>query len=355
MTRRWLSVVVVCASVSAVLPATLALGSVAGASATPPAAASPVAPVAVPVTVRGGQGAPGGAEPIVKVRVGTSNAVPVFLDTGSSGLHIFADAVATGSASGVTVTSGTSDITYAGGERFTGVVATAVVRVGPESTTGPVPFALVNQASCRASKPSCPAAGGISGYESTKGVYGILGIGTQSSQGNVISPLLGMPGGLANSWSLRLGGSTGALVLGATAPPGSPAVASFPMESLGTVTGRPLWDDSKLLLCVAVGSTQACTHGLFDSGTASFEISGPVLGQAPTAPGTGQVVSGLPVSVTQLGAGSPFWTFTTGTAKSLNLVRRGPERRSFVNTGVGVFYDFSVLYNDVAGTVSLYH
>ena len=185
-------------------------------------------------------------------------------------------------------------------------------------------------------------------------MHGILGIGTQGSQGNVVRPLLGMPGALATSWSLRLGGSLGALVLGATAPPGSPAVASFPMQNLGTVRDRSLWDDSKLLLCVAVGSTQACTHGLLDSGTASFEISGPVLGQAPTAPGTGHVVSGLPVSVTQPGAGSPFWTFTTGTAKSVNLVRRGPEGRSFVNTGVGVFYDFSVLYDDVAGTVSLY-
>ena len=345
------------ASGCAVVAAASVIGSAAGASGSPSADATPagpVAPVVVPVTVHGGQGAPGGADPIVKVRVGTSNDVPVFLDTGSSGLHIFADAVATGALSDVTVTSETSDITYAGGARFTGVVATAVVKVGPEPTAGPVPFALVNQVSCKASKPSCPAAGGISGYESAKGVYGILGIGTQSSQGNVVSPLLGMPGGLANGWILRLGGSAGVLVLGATAPPGSPAVASFPMQSLGTVAGRSLWDDSKLLLCVAIGSTQACTHGVFDSGTASFQISGPALGRVPTGPAANQVVSGLPVFLTQPGAASPFWTFTTGTAKSLDLVRRGPERRSFVNTGVGVFYDFSVLYDDVAGTVSLY-
>jgi hypothetical protein len=320
------------------------------------AAAASGAPIAVvPVTVQGGQGVPGGADPVVSVEIGGSNPVPVYLDTGSSGLHIFANAVPTGTGSGVTVSTQRSDITYEGGFKFAGVVASAVITIGSQATAGPVPFSLVNAASCTAAKPACPAAGGISGYESSRGVDGILGIGMQSSGGGVISPLLGMPGTLADSWGLLLQGSTGTLVLGAAAILGGhPAPISFQLRSAGTVAGRSLWRDDRVPLCVSVGTTQQCTHGLFDSGTASFQVTGPVLGQVPTVTGSQQVVVGLPVTVTRPGAASPFWTFTTGAAKSENMVRIGPETGSFVNTGVQAFYDFGVVYDDTAGTIGLY-
>ena len=331
---------------SAGVPTLVAVGS-AGAS-DPPF-------VVVPINVLGGQGTPSGAEPVVSVRVGGSNPVPVYLDTGSSGLRIFANVVPTGPGSGVTVTSRPSNITYEGGDKFTGVLASAVVTVGSQATAGPVSFGLVNQASCKATKPSCPAAGGISGYESSKGVYGVLGIGMQSSQGGVVSPLLGMPGSLADTWGLWLDGKTGWLVLGAAnLLSGHPAPTTFQLKSDGAVAGRALWEDNQVPLCVAVGTTQQCTHGLFDTGTASFQITGPVLGQSPTVAGSLQVVAGLPVTITQPGAASPFWTFGTGTVKSRNLVRIGPEKGSFVNTGVQAFYDFGVLYNDTTGTISLY-
>lgn len=343
--RRWL-LVAACLSMSSAVSSLVAVGS-AGAMVAPFAA--------VPLTVQGGQGTPRGADPVVNVRVGGSNPVPVYLDTGSSGLHIFANKVPTGQGSGVTVTSQPSNITYEGGYTFSGVVASAVVTVGTQATAGPVSFALVNGASCKATKPSCPAAGGISGYESSRGVDGVLGIGMQSSQGDVLSPLLAMPGSLADSWGLALQGKTGSLVLGAAALlSGHPAPTTFQLKSDGTVAGRSLWKDNRVPVCVAVGAAQQCVHGLFDSGTASFQVTGPVLGQAPRVAGSKQLVAGLAVTVTQVGAASPFWTFTTGTAKSQNQVRIGPESGSFVNTGVQAFYDFCVLYNDTTGTISLY-
>jgi hypothetical protein len=344
MTRRWLWLGALCASVTAAGALAVNVSST-GAS---------IAPVVVPVTVVGGQGTPGGAEPMVKVRVGVSNPVPVFLDTGSSGLHIFANAVNTNPGSGVTVTSQTSNIAFPGGVKFSGVVASAVVKVGPQTTAGPVPFTLVNEASCKASKPSCAAADGINAYESSQGAYGVLGIGTRSSEGNVISPILGMPGDLSDSWSLRLSGATGSLVLGAPTSRVKPPVTTFQMKSTGTVGNKTLWADSSLPFCVAVGPTQACVPGLFDSGTASFQISGPVLGQVPTNPGSETVVTGLSVDVAQSGAAAPFWTFTTGLAKSENLVRPGPKPHPFVNTGVQAFYDFTIVYNDLSGIISLY-
>jgi hypothetical protein len=344
MTRRWLWLGALCASAITAGALGPNVGSNAGAS---------TAPAIVPVTVVGGPGTPGGAAPMVKVRVGLSTPVPVFLDTGSSGLHIFANAVDTSPGSGVTVTSQTSNITYRGGVKFSGVVASAVIKVGSQVTAVPVPFSLVSEASCTATKPSCAAAGGINAYESSKGAYGVLGIGMQSSEGGVTSPILGMAGDLGDSWSLRLSGTTGALVLGAPARV-RPAVVSFQMKSMGTVGGKALWADSSLPLCVAVGSTQACVPGLFDSGTASFQVSGPILGQVPTNTGSRTVVSGLSVNISQSGAAAPFWSFTTGTAKSEDLIKLGTTTHPFVNTGVQAFYDFTIVYNDVSGTVALY-
>lgn len=342
--NRWLVAAAACLSVSSGLVPFVARGT-AGASGAPV--------VVIPVGVQGGQDTPGGAEPVVSVRVGGSDPVPVYLDTGSSGLHIFGNAVSTGS--GVTVTSVKSDITYEGGSKFSGVVASAVITIGSQPTAGPVPFALVNGIRCTAAKPTCPAANGITGYESSKDVYGILGIGMQSSQGGVISPLLGMPGSLGDSWGLRLQGRAGGLVLGLAALVNDqPAPTTFQLRAAGSVAGRSLWRDDRVPLCVSVGTTQQCTHGLFDSGTESFQISGPVLDQAPTVTGSLQILAGLPVTLTEPGIAAPFWTFTTGTAKSEDLVRIGPESGSFVNTGVQVFYDFGVLYNDTAGTISLY-
>src|ERR1700733_5332549 len=268
----------------------------------------------VPVTVLGGQGSSQGARPTVEVRVGNSNPVPVLLDTGSSGLRIFNTAVNTGTGSGVTLTSQPSNITYSGGHRFTGVVANAVVTIGSSATQVPVSFAYVEQAFCIASKPTCPASGGIPGFEQS-GAYGILGIGTQSSGGGMVSPILGLPGSLAKKWSLHLAGASGTLMLGATLI-GAGSAATIPMRQIGSSAGSALWADSSLPLCLSVGQTNACVRGLFDSGTYTMQGSGSALSQAPTITGTDHVEPGTPVSVTLSGAGAPFWTFTAGTTKS---------------------------------------
>ena len=140
-------------------------------------------PVVVPLSVAGGQGSPGGTSPIVEVQVGASNPVPVILDTGSSGLHIFATAVDTTPGARVSVTSEKSNITYAGGHRFTGVVASAVITIGTQATATPVPFSLVNNASCIASKPTCAAAGGVAGFEAKTGADGIRASACRAARG----------------------------------------------------------------------------------------------------------------------------------------------------------------------------
>jgi hypothetical protein len=307
-------------------------------------------PVAVSVQVIGGQGTVQGAHPTVEVRVGNSAPVPVLLDTGSSGLRLFDTAVKSGPNSGVAISNVPSNITYAGGHRFTGVLATAFIRVGGQRTMQPVQFGLVQQVSCVPTKPKCPVAQGMSGFEKVGG-FGILGIGTQSSGGGIVSPLLGMPGNLSDSWSLHLRAMAGQLILGASPPRSSLVVATLPMKQIGSAGGHPLWGDDRLPLCLTIGTASGCAPGLLDSGTYTMQVYGQPFAQVPTT--ARRVTSGVPVSVTVAGAPHPFWQFPAGTTKSDDLVTIRGSNRLFVNCGVQTFYDFTVTYNDLQGTVLL--
>jgi hypothetical protein len=329
----------------------IGIGIGATAAATIPPVSAQARSSVVPVTVLDGQGTPEGARPTVEVSVGESRPVPVLLDTGSSGLHLFDTAVDTGAGSGVTLTSEPASITYSGGDKFSGVVADATVTIGSSATKAPVAFAYVERATCVASKPTCSASGGITGYEES-GMYGILGIGTQQSDGGIVSPILGMPKPLRTKWSLHLSGNTGVLTLGARNP-SSHSSTSIPMRQDGSSGGAALWDDSRLRLCLDVGIADECVPGLFDSGTYSMQISGPALDQAPTTPGTDEVVGGTPVAVRVSGAAAPFWTFSAGTIKSEDLVTVKTSQGPFLNTGVQAFYDFTITYDDVTGQIRL--
>ncbi len=308
-------------------------------------------PVTVPISISGGQGTATGARPMVKVRVGRSKPVPLLLDTGSSGLRIFEPVVRTGPGSGVTVTSRRNVITYAGGHRYAGVVASAVVKIGAQATAGPVPFSLVQQASCTRAKPSCPAAGGIPGAM-RNGVYGILGIGTGKSGGGVISPVLGMPGRLGRRWSIHLRKRSGSLVLGAPAPKPRSVAATLRLPSRGSRGAVRFWADARAPVCLAVGAVRTCVPGLFDSGTFQMQIWGSPLDTVPTEPGGARVLQGTRVSTSAAGSVKAFWTFPAGATKSKDTVTVHGGR-PFVNFGVQAYYAFTVTLDDRTGTLIL--
>ncbi len=310
-------------------------------------------PVSVPITIVGGQGTRTGARPIVEVRVGDSKPVPVLLDTGSTGLQIYAPAVDTGPGGGVTVTSRRDSITYAGGTRFIGVQAKAVIRIGHESTVTSVPLGLVQDASCIPSKPACGAAGGVS-QPMPDGTYGVLGIGLRKNHQGLFSPILGMRGQLGRTWSIHLKGGSGALVLGARIPSRPAAAATVQLHSQGTSGGHAAWADQKVRLCDAVGTVQACVPGLFDTGTFSMQLWGSPLNAAPTEPGTNRVPAGTSVSVSVPGAAKPFWAFRAGVTKSENaLTVESASHAPFVNYGVQAFYAFTIAYDETDGTLTL--
>ncbi len=314
---------------------------------------SPVAPVAVPVTIHGGQGAATGAQPMVEVRVGNSKPVPVLLDTGSTGLQMYAPVVNTARGGGVSVTAQRDAITYAGGHRFVGVVARAVVRIGGQPTATSVPFGLVEQASCIPSKPACEAAGGVS-RPMKDGAYGILGIGLDKNPQGLFSPILGMSGQLGDTWSLHLKGKSGALVLGARTPFGPGTAATVQLRNQGVSGGHTAWADSQVRLCDTVGAIHACVPGLFDSGTYTMQLWGNPLNTALRETGTNRVRTGTPVAVFLPGARTPFWSYGAGVTKSKDTLTVEPGLRSpFVNYGVQAFYAFTITYDETDGKITL--
>jgi hypothetical protein len=320
-----------------------------GTAANPAAAATGSSRVVVPVAVAGGQGTTMGAHPMVEVRVGRSARVPLLLDTGSTGLQIFAARVPSGPGSGVTVTSRPDQITYAGGHQLTGVVATARVAIGAVRTVHAVPFGLVQTATCVPAKPACPVAGGVAAAM-VRGFYGILGIGTNRGPNGLANPILGMPGGLARSWSLHVHRATGSLVLGPLPGGTSRGRVTVPLTSLGTVDGYRFWD-ATVHLCLVVGPAGSCAPGLFDSGTPAMQLPASRFPTAPVVTGTHLVVPGTAVTVTIRGADAPFWRFTAGATKSADTVSIRPEVPRLVNTGIQAFYAFTITYDNVHGTI----
>jgi hypothetical protein len=311
----------------------------------------PSRPISVPVAIAGGQGTPTGARPMVKIRVGNSKPVRVLLDTGSTGLQLFAPVVPTGHHSGVTVTSRSDGITYSGGSRFRGSVALATVRIGRGATAVRVPFGLVERASCLPTKPACDAAGGVS-QPMPDGAEGILGIGLSRNGDGLFSPILGLPGRLGRTWSLHLQGHSGALVLGARIA--AHATATLQLRSRGISGGHPAWADSRVRLCDGVGDIQACVPGLFDSGTFTMQLRGKPLNTVPTLAGTKMVLPGTPITVSRPGAAKPFWSYTAGVTKSKDTLTVQPGRQApFVIYGVQAFYAFRIAYDEPNGRITL--
>ena len=285
--------------------------------ATPPVTEASPAParspsqVSVPVSVLGGQGEPGGSSPTVQITVGGWGPIPVVLDTGSSGLHVFAGAVNPGS--GVTVTDQTSNITYSGRlpvQRGGRLRRHATRRSDDDrirllrARTACLVHRLEARLPRRGRDPRIRVGQGRRWHPRHRNAG-------QRGRGDESHPRHGRAAGQEVEPASRR-------QLG-TVRPGCPgrrergACRAVPASARWNVRRPSAWTDSQIPLCVSAGSIGACVPALFDSGTPSTQISGSPLDQVPTVPGTTQVVSGTPITVASSG-GAPFWSFTAGSA-----------------------------------------
>ncbi len=184
------------------------------------------------------------------------------------------------------------------------------------------------------------------------GVYGILGIGTSTSEGPVASPILGMPGGKSNAWSLHLDGRRGTLVLGARTPAPSAAVATIPMKRRGSSGTHALWADSSLDLCTTVGRVRVSVPNAVRLGHGRVPAVGVEVRRRAEVGRDGRD-AGHPLAVARRTSATSFWSFVTGTTRAKDLVVFRGGTRAFVNAGIQGYFEFTITYNDVTGAVVL--
>lgn len=323
-----------------------------GAARQPAARAHPgPPPVAVPLAVHWFIG---GAHPLVTVRVGNGPAVPVLLDTGSTGLHIYLPGVRLGPHSGIAVTKRRDSVTYGDGRVQSGTIAYAKLTIGSMKTVRPVPFGLITSASCVAELPNCPGAVGIHGFVSI-GEFGILGIGLRHGADGTVNPLLALAAPYSRGWSIELTQSGGVLTLRPRLPERRIARFSLPRDRTSR-RGAPAWKDTEAKVCWATPDLRgaACEPTLFDSGSTAMVWWGGLLSHSDTSITSVLVNPGEDIAAWQPGTPSPFWTFTSGEEFSHDAVIAVPGGHPLVIAAVQAFLQFVIAYDATHGRITLY-
>jgi hypothetical protein len=269
--------------------------------------------------------------------------VPVLLDTGNSGLEMYPAGLDLRPGGGVAVTNHRFGVVYGDGSIQLGAVASAKVAVGGVSTDDNIKFGVIRSVKCVRSKPHCP----LDGISLARGLYGVLGTSLHQIQPGLRDPLIQLPAPYSRSWSIHLTGLRGVLTLGAPLPSNPTAELQLPAEK-SSPGQAPAFDDTAAPVCWRFGDTRRCLPTLFDTGNnlmAWFSPKGP---EARPYLAVGTVVSAV-----EEGAERPFWSFSTGTGSSENVVAHSPSPLEKVNTGVQAFYALKITYDPVHGRLFL--
>jgi hypothetical protein len=315
--------------------------------------------VTVPLTFdQSSYGAAFDPPPIIDVTIGQDHVVPVLLDTGSVGLHIFANAISASSWPGVKVWSERETVQTLDGTLWSGTIASATLRFGSLRTRSAVPFQLIDAERCGEDGLglSCVSDGQQDALKAV-GADGILGIGMDGpAPGDpVINPLLSLPGKFGRAWTVDMtnasAGGSGALILGP--PPLHQPLVRLKLTSMGSSHGEPIWDDQPEL-CWVIGQYRLCGPTIFDSGSDFADIGSPHLyTHAIPEPGLPRLIGGNEaVSISLPGHSTAFWAFDA-TGPGVGAVAVADARWPFLDTGEGAFLSFEIQYNNAAGTIEI--
>jgi hypothetical protein len=280
-----------------------------------------------------------GQNGILEIQVGRAAPSSVMVDTGIVGLVLF-DKPTSAKPAGVEAT------TYLQGNKLPGILFTAPVTIGGVTTTNPVAIQYANTSSTY-----------ISQWRN-RGISGIIGLG-DGDGGRMTNILKSMPGTLGLRWSLHFertatsrSARQGALVLGAE-PPVSP-IMHFQLPYLGVdVNGARMWNDHAASGCWKFGTVpEQCVPTWFDSGFTVMRVVGRNFWRVPKTP-TDLLRSGTRV---KFAAGSSAFyghEFIAGRQGSRNLARVITKGSPSVNTGNSFYFDYTLTYDQVLGTISL--
>ncbi len=286
--------------------------------------------VAVPIVTK--QASDGSWLVTVDVSVAGGPAVPVQLDTGSTGLVIDANAVGKGARpTGQPFTSG-----YLSGP-VNGKIDTGAVSVGGLKSASSTAFSVVSTGSS------------VGKTWASGPVRGVLGIAMTDDESPtpVYSPLLQMPSPYWQGVRVNVAkgqDAKGSLVIGPVRDrKRAVALPMYPATPSTYPNGRPAFQKDTTM-CWQIG-LMANSCGLTD-----MDLGAPSPGVNTNFQGlhNGETFNaGQMVSITSP-SGTPVWSFTTGSNVSVpNVVRVEPLSMDYTqfNTSIGFFFSHSLAYN----------
>jgi hypothetical protein len=327
-------------------------------------------PIRVPIELRGWPGGPSGVLPIVRVRIGGGPPVAVALDTGSTGLVILAKDLP---AESHTIPTGSFGESWGDGSLTQGHAALAGIAIAGLPMTHPMTIGIVDHVGCLPGSRHC-----ISWV--ADGVEGILGIRVNPASA-LTNPLAGLPRPYSQRWSVGLSSTGGTLELGAPIPthpraafslsavaaadpglpPGlvpSPSRPPAPVSSSPTAvsqagSGGVLANLTGLArMCWKVGrrARPLCVPTIFDTGSTDTVLFSARGGPPTRALGAGRSLTGSDPSAT---GATPLWSFTSGSARSENVVLTDGRGLALMDTGIAAFYAFNITYDAAHGRMYL--
>jgi len=309
-------------------------------------------PIHVPLTVS--ETAVGTYKASLAVRIGNLALIPFEFDTGSTGLHVFADVSFTGSNTGIRCTRTATSVTYGNPARmiFHGVMCHATLQIGPLATARPVPIAYLTSAQCAPSAPSGCKPPDVSSFKDMHS-YGVFGAGLAGvihGQGVAPPPLLSLPGRYGQVYSIALTPSSGELILGGHAPQG--AAVFHLIKTNGS--SRAEWKQGKACLFVNEEPIDACLIISFDTGngvpwlhnvtSSLLPLHGNRIKLVRSGTHIGFAPPNADLPATSVIAGGEFWNRIQDAS-----VANG---RIMTNTSIQVFFDHFVTYDAEYGIIS---
>jgi len=308
--------------------------------------------VTVPLVVGSDPGA-AGKFLLAPVSVNGSAPIRTLLDTGSSGLRVFAWAL-----DGTTVrtTSEATKTQFGGPELLLGHKASASVSIGAVAAPGSLTLELVESIGCAPGSTSCDPAS-FKKYLADSGIQGVLGVGLRADPSGIYSPLAQLAPPLSQGYLLRTSGFSSKdaeLVVGERALAG---VKPLALQQAGTLpNGLPAWADDAIQLCFKVSGAPTdppCSAGVLDTGSNLDVLYARNL-PASLVTGDGLLASGVsfeaaigqpPAFTLSFTVGSPATTSLDGV-----LVQ---QDEAFSILGIELFFRFDVAYDVAGGRIGL--
>jgi hypothetical protein len=286
----------------------------------------------------------------VAVGIGNTPSRPFKFDTGSEGFHVYADADLTRPSSGVRCSNVPTQVIYGNPPRiiFSGVVCYAELHFQGVATNESVPIGYLTSASCPPTNPRCT----IPDVHSVKsmGGYGIFGSGLTGiayGRGDIPNPLLSLPNGLGERYSITLTTIGGQLTVGAAV---SANAATFAFGK-GIAPGQRYSLPSGCLFINGAVTTHRPLIS-FDTGNGvpwmhDTNFEGMPIENGYLKPGTRLGIGPLDMSApaTSVVAGTSFYN----SIGAVIVDNRAP----IANPGIQAFFDRTFTYDDRRGLIAV--